>query len=204
MKRLGNIGEVARCFIDATFPAGQASNLSYEGNVAYSYRTAIAMRNTGKGVLFITSRTYSNTTTQHCSLINRAAPLLRTIYVYDPTNPTSDESLDELLYRMDEQLTRATNTRVRRDNRIWALESAERLLADLTFLLEEFDPAWHTANLRLSRSIGEMYKVIGDLPSSTLDARFHFIHDRDTKHTQKTLDELIRIRAIAALEREGA
>lgn len=212
MKRvLDTVGDAAKTYIGQTQREGRGGNLSFNGLTAYSHGTPIARLYptlTGTPPYLLTCSTrYSNSTTRHVATIRAA---YYRCYGHDTTTssqclcvPTLDsaacaENAEYWLELVEEQITRACNPRVRLGSRGAALHYAEDLAQQLHTLTEVFP-----------RDCGQ--EILPHYPAQLLVRidLVYFLLDIDPfvakpptifPDLKDTLDKLMRLRAIAALE----
>lgn len=197
MNRYPTVSAVARAFVTHAAPSGRASSLSFEGNVAYSYRTPVARLypNPHGNVLFLSCINYSRTTQSHISLIERHAvghnPHIREVYVADVLCPGSHKSIGELLGRIAEQHEDALNTRRRLRDRLASLGAVQRLASWLAYLVEEYHPQWTPESSAQAEEVQLTLRVLH---------RRENVSSTFPRFTQPDLDALLRLEGIAALE----
>lgn len=225
------VASVAEGFVLGLADSASASNLRFDGPRAYSYSTCIAAYH--GSVLYITSRTFSSTTEQHKGLIYSTArrrqqaqavvkadpdpdpdphplhgsfreivPLTtpsRILYILDPVLPLGPKSIEDLLERITEHLKKTANTRCRLHTRTYSLGMLDSLLDDMTFLMRESANIWDTYDPALIRAIREVYWAAGVLPPPLRPD----VPPPYTLHSSKTVDQVLRIRALVALDITG-
>ena len=199
--------DVVAAFVRGAINPPHTTNLRIRNATLVSYALPIAFRHHHAGAALIvgTTESPSLTTTQHLSLLTRAIAayncdhpqsLIRYMalpYIHVPASPGNIEYLAGYARNhLDSALAAPLPGKIIRATQ--RLSHALATLADITFLIKEFDPRWPTPpSSPLARQLAYLYAVLGhdgappaaSTPDSPLPA---------------ALAQLERLRAIAALE----
>lgn len=215
--RYPDIEQAALAFVSETFhgpltpPAtGHASNFSFDGNTAYSYRAPIARlprrhlpMDLHPPVLLINKKYegYSQSTSRHIYAVARAflAPLYggdngRIISVYNLDVPNGNDAILQMLTGVDAHLHAACNTRRRVHNRIQSLTNAENRMQDIHFLIDVFDPFDTTLAPATTNRIYHTTALFRNIPTRSHPCALF------STHTQATVDLITVLLGIRALE----
>ena len=104
--------EVCHYWANEVQAEGRSNNMSFHGDKIYSYSTCIAKRI--NGIIFISDKQYSNTTSKQLGLIRRACNYQNTVNIGYPNGSIYDNKNYAEQYIKD-NLTKASTAKTRRD-----------------------------------------------------------------------------------------
>ena len=101
-------GEVARRFANG-YTSGSSQHVFIDGDCIYSYGRHFCIARRVNGVVLLTTRTFSNSTAKHVSLVRRALKDSEIVRCYDPdaTSEVNMKHYDEEIAKLEEKVRRA-------------------------------------------------------------------------------------------------
>ncbi len=113
---------------DAKYDSGKTynNNVWWQGPVIYSYGHHFPMARIVDGIVMITTRGYSSSSTNHLNEVRRATSHMRKVRCYDPEQPFSSAAIFDTLNTVEGLLFKAGEPRRRQATREGAVAEAER------------------------------------------------------------------------------
>lgn len=121
--------QVAHLWAHKAQPSAKGSHFYFEGDTIYSYGSHFPIARHYKGVVLMTTGSYSSTTAKHISYVRYACHHMTVFHVADPTQKPSSKDVNAYALEIDKMVTRAAQAR------------------DLSFLIDQLRLKVDNANL---------------------------------------------------------